>query len=70
MKYALIGRGRISVNHIKAVLNNRLESAAVCDVKPEAMEARRMGENGRKSVDEEFNWGVEGKSSWPCMRKF
>ena len=39
MKYALIGCGRIAVNHIKAALNNRLEICAVCDVKPEAMEA-------------------------------
>ena len=39
MKYALIGCGRIAVNHIKAALNNRLVIAAVCDVKPEAMEA-------------------------------
>ncbi len=39
MKYALIGCGRIAVNHIKAALNNRLEIAAVCDVLPEAMES-------------------------------
>ena len=39
MKYALIGCGRIAVNHIKAALNNRLEIRAVCDVLPEAMEA-------------------------------
>lgn len=39
MKYALIGCGRIAVNHIKAALNNHLEIAAVCDVKPEAMES-------------------------------
>ena len=39
MKYALIGCGRIAVNHIKAALNNHLEIAAVCDVLPEAMEA-------------------------------
>ncbi len=32
MKYALIGCGRIAVNHIKAVLHNRLELVAVCDV--------------------------------------
>lgn len=38
MKYALIGCGRIATNHIKAALNNRLEIAAVCDSKPEAME--------------------------------
>lgn len=39
MKFALIGCGRIAVNHIKAALNNHLEIAAVCDVKPETMEA-------------------------------
>lgn len=32
MKYALIGCGRIAVNHIKAVVNNNLEMVAVCDV--------------------------------------
>lgn len=37
MKYALIGCGRISVNHIKAALNNHLEIAAVCDIVPEHM---------------------------------
>ena len=35
MEYVLIGCGRIAVNHIKAVINNQLELAAVCDVKPE-----------------------------------
>ena len=39
MKYALIGCGRIAVNHIKAALNNKLEIVAVCDVIPEKMEA-------------------------------
>ncbi len=39
MNYALIGCGRIAVNHIKAALNNKLKIVAVCDVKPEAMEA-------------------------------
>lgn len=38
MKYALIGCGRIAVNHIKAALNNGLEICAVCDIKPKAME--------------------------------
>lgn len=38
MKYALIGCGRISTNHIKAVLNNKLELAAVCDIIPAHME--------------------------------
>jgi UDP-N-acetyl-2-amino-2-deoxyglucuronate dehydrogenase len=35
MKYALIGCGRIAVNHIKAVDNNGLEMVAVCDNMPE-----------------------------------
>lgn len=38
MKYALIGCGRVSTNHIKAVLDNRLELAAVCDIASEHME--------------------------------
>lgn len=32
MKYALIGCGRIAVNHVKAVANNELEFVAMCDV--------------------------------------
>lgn len=32
MKYALIGCGRIAANHIKAVVNNKLDMVAVCDV--------------------------------------
>ncbi len=32
MKYALIGCGRIAVNHLKAAKENRLEIAAVCDI--------------------------------------
>lgn len=39
MKYVLIGCGRIATNHIKAVLNNKLDLVAVCDIKPEAAEA-------------------------------
>jgi len=38
MNYALIGCGRIAVNHIKAALNNKLNIIAVCDILPEAME--------------------------------
>ena len=39
MRYALIGCGRISTNHIKAVVNNKLKLAAVCDVVPGHMES-------------------------------
>lgn len=38
MRYALIGCGRISTNHIKAAINNKLEIVAVCDVMAEYME--------------------------------
>lgn len=39
MKYALIGCGRIAVNHIKAALNNELSIVAVCDILPKKMES-------------------------------
>ncbi len=38
MIYALIGCGRIATNHIKAVISNKLNLKAVCDVLPEKME--------------------------------
>ena len=33
MKYALIGCGRISPNHLGSAIDHKLEIAAVCDVK-------------------------------------
>lgn len=38
IRYALIGCGRISTNHIKAAINNDFEIIAVCDLIPERME--------------------------------
>ncbi len=38
MKYALIGCGRISTNHIKAAVNNNLNIVAVCDIDVQHME--------------------------------
>ncbi|MGN0796555.1 MAG: Gfo/Idh/MocA family protein [Christensenellales bacterium] len=38
MRYALIGCGRISTNHLKAAVNNNLEIVAVCDIVPQRME--------------------------------
>ena len=40
MKYALIGCGRISPNHIEAAKNNGLDFVAMCDVLPEVMEEK------------------------------
>ena len=34
MNYAIIGCGRIAVNHIKAVMSNKLNMVAVCDIVP------------------------------------
>lgn len=39
MRYALIGCGRIAVNHVKAALNNGFDITAVCDILPDRMEA-------------------------------
>lgn len=39
MRYALIGCGRISTNHIKAALSNKLEIVAVCDIDEGHMES-------------------------------
>lgn len=38
MKYALIGCGRISTNHVKAVKNNNIEFCGACDIVPEHIE--------------------------------
>ena len=35
MKYALIGCGRISPNHLEAAINNNLEIVVLCDIIPE-----------------------------------
>lgn len=39
MKYALIGCGRIAVNHVKAVVNNNLDFVAACDIEPKNIDA-------------------------------
>ena len=40
MRYALIGCGRISPNHIEAAKNNNLEFVGICDVLQEAMDEK------------------------------
>ena len=40
MKYALIGCGRISPNHIEAAKNNHLDFVAMCDIVSEVMEEK------------------------------
>ncbi len=41
MRYALIGCGRISVNHIQAALNNNLEIVGLCDLIPERVNEKK-----------------------------
>lgn len=45
MKYALIGCGRISPNHIEAAKNNNLEIVAICDIVEENMEDKAVKHN-------------------------
>lgn len=42
MKYALIGCGRISPNHIAAAQNNNLEIIAICDIDPNCMKDKAL----------------------------
>ena len=54
MKYALIGCGRISPNHIEAAKNNNLDFVAMCDILPAVMaeKSRKFGlESVRKYTD-------------------
>lgn len=54
MKYALIGCGRISPNHIEAAKNNKLDFVAMCDIVPEIMQEKSEKfdlENVRKYTD-------------------
>ena len=52
MKYALVGCGRIAINHVKAAMKNQLEFVAVCDIMPEKMEAllEKSGLEKEKSI--------------------
>ncbi len=51
MKYALIGCGRIAINHVKAVLNNDLEFLAVCDLSLEAIDILQKKTEFDKSIE-------------------
>ena len=42
MKYALIGCGRISPNHIAAAKKNNLEIVAICDLLVANMEDKKL----------------------------
>jgi len=42
MRFALIGCGRISPNHLAAAIGNKLEVVALCDIVPEAMQDKLL----------------------------
>lgn len=50
MKYALIGCGRISPNHIEAAKNNNLDIVAVCDIVEDNMEDKILKHRLDKSI--------------------
>lgn len=50
MKYGLIGCGRISTNHVKAVINNKLDFVAACDINLDHIDAV-LEKNGLKASD-------------------
>lgn len=55
MKYALIGCGRISPNHIAAAQNNELDLVAICDIVPACMKDKvlkfKLNANVKQYVD-------------------
>lgn len=55
MRYALIGCGRISPNHIAAAQNNNLEIVAICDISQECIYDKvvkfKLGEEVRRYTD-------------------
>lgn len=50
MRYALIGCGRISPNHVVAAVNNHLQIAALCDIDREQMEDKILKFNLDKEI--------------------
>ena len=55
MRYALVGCGRISANHITAAQANQLEIVAISDVLPEKMDEKRtkfdLGEHTKRYIN-------------------
>ncbi len=56
MRYALIGCGRISPNHIAAAQNNGLEIVSICDIEPLCMKDKRLKFKLGKDVKEYVNY--------------
>lgn len=69
MRYALIGCGRIAKNHVKAVIANKLEFVAVCDILPEKMDDI-LGVRCQVSGDEVPGGEVSGARCQAKIKKY
>ncbi|EOS25691.1 hypothetical protein C806_01818 [Lachnospiraceae bacterium 3-1] len=60
MKYAIIGCGRIATNHVKAVLNNKLEFVAACDIELDNIDTllSKHGLQNDKSIAKYKNYKI------------
>ena len=60
------GCGRIAANHIKAAIGSGLHLSAVCDVKPEAMEAllAKHGFAGDTSIKRRIEYDIFYIENW------
>ena len=58
LKYAIIGCGRISPNHIAAALENKIDIVALCDVEESKMDTTiknfKLSDETKKYVDYDF----------------
>lgn len=67
LKYALIGCGRISPNHIVAALENDLEIVALCDIVPENMEDKILKFNLPEKTKRYINYRELVKTEHPDL---
>lgn len=65
MRFALIGCGRISPNHIVAAVNNHLEIAALCDIDKAQMEDKLLKFNLDKEIPQYTDYKVMLKEQAP-----
>lgn len=65
MKFALIGCGRISPNHIVAAKNNKLEIAALCDIDARQMEDKKLKFDIDKNVPQYTDYRLLLKEQKP-----
>lgn len=58
MRYALIGCGRISPNHVVAAVNNHLEIVALCDIDKTQMEDKILKFNLNKDIPQYTDYKI------------